>query len=62
MVKSSNFVSPEPERRQRKAEAAAKMVGDIFLGRKKVSEAVREYNEIVKKIEAERRMDDLIKY
>ena len=62
VVKSSSFVSPEPERMRRKAEAAAKMMGDIFLGRKKPTEAIREYNEKAKKIEAERRMDKWVKY
>ena len=61
-MKSSNFVSPEPERMMRKMEAANKMVGDILLCRKKPSEAVREYNEVLKQIKAERRMDKWIKY
>ena len=61
-MKSSNFVSPEPERRERKSEAFTKMVGDILLMRKKISEAVGEYNETVKQIEAERRRDDWVKY
>ena len=46
----------------RKAKAAAKMVGDILLGRKKASEAFSEYSKEAKKIEAERRMDKWVKY
>ena len=61
-MNSSNIVSPEPERMERKVKAAAKMVGDIFLGRKKPSEAIREYKEEARKIKAERRLDDVKKY
>ena len=61
-LKRSSFVSPEPERMRRKTEAMTKMAGDIFLGRKNPLEAIKEYKKEVKKIEAERRLDEWVKY
>ncbi|GHS94373.1 hypothetical protein AGMMS50276_06880 [Synergistales bacterium] len=58
----SNFVSPEPERMRRKIEVATKLAGDVLMGRKKPSEAMREYDETAQKIAAERKLDKNIKY
>jgi hypothetical protein len=57
----SNFVSPEPERRERKIDAVIKLAGDILSGRKP-SDALREYKKTANKIKSERRLDKYRKY
>jgi hypothetical protein len=56
------IISPEPERTRRKVEAAIKLIGDILFGRKKIPDAVDEYEETSDHIEAERRLDKHRKY
>ncbi|MDR1885778.1 MAG: hypothetical protein LBQ56_05835 [Synergistaceae bacterium] len=58
----SNIVSPEPDRMRRKAMAALKYAGNIMLGRKNSSEALKEYRAESDRIESERELDKYRKY
>ena len=57
-----NIVSPKPERMERKIGAAVKLAGDILSGRKKPSEALREYKAAADNIKREKEMDKWRQY
>jgi hypothetical protein len=47
---------------ERKIDAAMKLVGDVLMGRKKPSDALREYKKTADGIKRERKMDKYRKY
>jgi hypothetical protein len=57
-----NIVSPEPGRIGLRLGVAVKLAGEVLLRRKKVSDALREYEKTIDNIRWEKRMDGWRQY